>query len=132
MEWEKDGTGFTSTRGSSRNRDVGRHPDTPARGAAEQLALLEELKTLAAHLGFEVRQEKLLREVGYRVRSGSCRVREAHVILLDRALLPNAQIDILVEELAGRSVDDVYLSPAARRLLERAVPAAAAPERPTP
>jgi hypothetical protein len=93
-----------------------------ARSASEQLALLEELKGAAARLGFEVREEKLLREVGYRVRSGSCRVGERHVILLDRGLSPSAQIDILVDELAGRPLEDVYLSPAARRLLERANP----------
>lgn len=84
--------------------------------------MLEEIKNLASRLGFEVREEKLLREVGYRVRSGSCRVREARVILLDRGLPPSAQIEILVEELAGHALDDVYLSPAARRLLERAAP----------
>lgn len=90
------------------------------RGAAAQLALLEELKEVATRLGFEVRQERLLREVGYRVRSGSCRVRDTRVILLDRGLPVSAQIDILVEELAGHPVDEVYLSPAVRRLLERA------------
>ena len=93
-----------------------------ARNATQELALLEELKTVVARVGFEVREEKLLREVGYRVRSGSCRVRETHVILLDRGLPVTAQIDVLVEELAQRSLDDVYLSPAARRLLERAAP----------
>src|SRR5262249_27270010 len=92
----------------------------PPRGAGAQLLLVEELKSVATRLGFEVREEKLLREVGYRVRSGSCRVRDAHVILLDRGLPPSAQIDILVEELAGRPLDDVYLSPAARGLLEGA------------
>lgn len=92
-----------------------------------ELALLEELKNVASRLGFEVREEKLLREVGYRVRSGSCRVRQARLILLDRGLPTSAQIDILVEELAGRPLDDVYLSPAARRLLERAIPDHAAP-----
>ena len=96
-------------------RDMGKH----SRGAGEQLALLEELKTAAGRLGFEVREEKLLREVGYRVRSGSCRVRETQVILLDRGLPPGAQIDVLVDELAGCALEDVYLSPAARRLLER-------------
>lgn len=90
--------------------------------SAEQLALLDELKTAATRLGFEVREEKLLREVGYRVRSGSCRVGESQLILLDRDLPVHAQIDILVDELAGRPLDDVYLSPAARRLLERAAP----------
>ena len=103
---------------------MGRALEQPARGAAAQLALLEELKTLATQLGFEVRQERLLREVGYRVRSGSCRVRDTRVILLDRVLPPSAQIDILVEELAGQPRDDIYLSPAARRLLDRAGPPA--------
>jgi hypothetical protein len=95
--------------------------------ASELLALLDELKSAATRLGFEVREEKLLREVGYRVRSGGCRVREKHVILLDRGLSPGAQIDILVEELAGRPLEDVYLSPAARRLIEHAAASQADP-----
>ncbi|MGD0946530.1 MAG: hypothetical protein ABSA52_03795 [Candidatus Binatia bacterium] len=106
---------------------MARPTEKQARSASELLALLEELKGAATRLGFEVREEKLLREVGYRVRSGSCRVREKHVILLDRGLSPSAQIDILVDELAGRPLEDVYLSPAARRLLERATASQADP-----
>ena len=112
--------GFTTAAASSKNRGVGRQAEKVARKAGEQLALLEELKAVATRLGFEVREEKLLREVGYRVRSGSCRVHDTNLILLDRGLPPNAQIDILVDELAGKPLDDLYLSPAARRLLERA------------
>ncbi len=108
---------------------MGRQAETHTRGStSEQLALLEELKNAATRLGFEVREEKLLREVGYRVRSGSCRVRETQLIFLDRGLPPTAQIDILVDELAGRPLDDVYLSPAARRVLERAARPPAAPD----
>lgn len=81
-------------------------------------SLLEELKKVAAGLGFEVRQEKLLRDVGYRVRSGSCRVHESNVILLDRNLPTAAQIDILVDELSDMSLDDVYVSPDVRQLLQ--------------
>lgn len=88
--------------------------------AADQQALLDELKTLATRLGFQVRQEKLLRDVGYHVRSGSCRVRDLRVILLDRSLPLAALIDILVDELAAEPLETLYLSPAARRLLERA------------
>ncbi len=110
----------------SKNRRVGRQTEKEIRGAGEQLALLEELKAVATRLGFEVREEKLLREVGYRVRSGSCRVRDTQVILLDRGLPPSAQIDILVDELAGRPLEAVYLSPAARRLLDRAAGVSAA------
>lgn len=105
----------------SKNHRVAQ-PARKAAQTAEQLALLDELKNAATRLGFEVREEKLLREVGYRVRSGSCRVGESQLILLDRDLPASAQIDILVDELAGRPLDDVYLSPAARRLLERTAP----------
>ena len=102
-----------------------RERDKSARSPGAQHALLDELKQAASQLGFEVREEKLLREVGYRVRSGSCRVRDAQVILLDRGLSPSALIDVLVEELAGQPLDDIYLSPAARRLLEQAASARA-------
>lgn len=81
-------------------------------------SLLDELKKVATGLGFEVRQEKLLREVGYRVRSGSCRVHAANVILLDRSLPTAQQIDILVDELSGKSLEDVYVSPDVRQLLQ--------------
>jgi len=93
---------------------------TAKQESSVQLALLEELKNTAEKLGLAVREERLLREVGYRVRSGSCRVRDEEVLFLDRGLPASAQIDVLVEELAGRPLDDIYLSPAARALLERA------------
>ena len=96
-----------------------------ARPNPRQQAVLDELKQLAEQLGIEVREERLLREVGYRVRSGSCRVHEKNLILLDRGLPLEAQIEILVGELAERPLDRVYLSPAARRLLESAAPEAA-------
>ena len=99
---------------------MGQAIEQPPRGAAAQLALLEELKGLAIQLGFEVRQERLLREVGYRVRSGSCRVRGTRIILLERTLSASNQIDILVDELAGQRLEDIYLTPVARRLLDRA------------
>jgi len=89
---------------------------------------VEELKALATRLGYEVREERLLREVGYRVRSGSCRVGSTRVILLERGLPNTTQIDVLVEELAGQPLDEVYVSPAVRRLLEPAKAGAAAPQ----
>ena len=82
-------------------------------------ALCEELKELARRLGVQVREEILLREVGYHVRSGACRVRGEDMIFLDRNLPPAERVQALVEGLAGRDVDTVYLTPALRRLLER-------------
>lgn len=90
------------------------------RETAEQLALVDELKAAAEKLGLQIREERLLREVGYRVRSGSCRVGGEEIIFLERDLPATAQIDVLVEELATRPLDRIYLSPAARALIERA------------
>lgn len=89
------------------------------RRQAAELALLEELKAAAERLGLQVREERLLREVGYRVRSGSCRLGDDQIIFLDRELPVSALIDVLVDELAARSIDAIYLSPAARALIER-------------
>ncbi len=82
-------------------------------------ALLEELKTLAGQLGIKVREEVLLREVGYRVRSGLCRVRGEDVIFLDRHTPPGERVEVLLNGLGGRDLEAHYLSPALRRLLER-------------
>ena len=82
-------------------------------------ALCEELKEVARRLGLQVREELLLREVGYRVRSGVCRVRGEEVVFLDRNLPPEERVQVLLDGLAGRDVETVYLSPALRRLLER-------------
>ncbi len=82
-------------------------------------ALWEELKQLAERLGVKVREEVLLREVGYRVRSGACRVRGEDVIFIDRHLGVGDRVEVLVQALDGRDVELHYLSPALRRLFER-------------
>jgi hypothetical protein len=88
------------------------------REAVAQHALLDELKAAAEKLGLQVREERLQREVGYHARSGRCRLREDEILFLERGLPVHTQIDILIDELAGRPLDDIYLSPAARALLE--------------
>jgi len=82
-------------------------------------ALWEELRELAKRLGVTVREEVLLREVGYRVRSGACRVRGEDVIFIDRQLGSPERIDVLMQALVGRDVETHYLSPALRQLFER-------------
>ncbi|MEA2626740.1 MAG: hypothetical protein QOD06_2785 [Candidatus Binatota bacterium] len=79
--------------------------------------MLEELRELAVRLGFRVREERLLREVGYRVRSGVCRVRDEKVIFVDRELEPSSRLEVLIEELSACDLGDVYVSPELRRLL---------------
>jgi hypothetical protein len=82
--------------------------------------MVEELKGAARTLGFEVREEELLREVGYRARSGACRVGGRKVILVDRTLAAAERIEVLCTALAGHDLEHVFLSPALRARLARA------------
>ena len=90
-------------------------PET--RGARAQ-RLLDELVEAARRCGREVRREKLMREVGYRARGGSCRVRERDLIILDSVQPPAEQLEVLADALRERNFDGLYLSPAARRMIQ--------------
>ena len=61
---------------------------------------LNELIGAAKLMNIEVRTEKLLREVGYRARSGRCRIRGQELILIDRDSPITDQVDFLSAELA--------------------------------
>jgi hypothetical protein len=85
--------------------------------AGRGAALLQELKALAERLGIRVREEKLLREVGYQVRGGGCRVHAQEIVFLDRDMPVPERIDILLDELSRRELQEELLSPSLRRLL---------------
>jgi hypothetical protein len=86
--------------------------------AARLLRLADELSEAARRLGLEVRREKILREVGYRARGGACRFRDRYLIILDREIAPAEQVEILAEALRGHDLEALYLSPAARRVID--------------
>ena len=91
---------------------------TGGRGSSgrQENATLGELKEVATQLGIQVREEKLLREVGYRVRGGGCRVHDQDVVFLDRDRPVTERVDILLDELSQREVDTQGLSPSIRHL----------------
>jgi hypothetical protein len=88
------------------------------RGGARIAAMVEELAQAAERLGLQVRRERLLREVGYRARGGACRLREQDLLIIDSAQRPADQLEVLLEALRTRDLEALYLSPAARRLLQ--------------
>jgi hypothetical protein len=63
-------------------------------------ARLQALINAAKERNIEVRKEKLLREVGYRVHSGRCRINGREVILIDRDAPISDQIEFLSNALA--------------------------------
>jgi hypothetical protein len=85
---------------------------------ARTAELVEELIAAAERCGIEVRREKLLREIGYRARSGSCRVKEKNLVILDREQPPAEQLEVLADALREHDLEALYLSPAARRMFE--------------
>jgi hypothetical protein len=79
--------------------------------------LLERLKEIASASGLDVREERLLREVGYSVRSGVCRVEEHEVLLLDKNATPAERIEAVCGVLAARDLDSVFIEPDLRRTI---------------
>lgn len=80
------------------------HPMTPPKN--KQAARLQELIHSAKRRNIHVRTEKLLREAGYRAKSGSCRVKGQDVILIDRDARISDQIEFLASELAELPSDE--------------------------
>ena len=66
----------------------------------KQQLRLQELIGAAKQMNIEVRTEKLLREVGYKPRSGRCRINGQEIILIDRDAPLSEQIDFLSALLA--------------------------------
>jgi len=85
--------------------------------AEENSPLLERLKEIAAASGLEVREERLLREVGYSVKSGVCRVSEQEVLLLDRNASAAERVEVLCALLSERDLDGVFIEPELRRTI---------------
>jgi hypothetical protein len=71
-------------------------------------ARLQALIKTARDKNIEVRMEKLLREVGYRARSGCCRINGRAVIILDRDASVSDQVDFLLSVLAQQKTTDLF------------------------
>ena len=72
---------------------------------------LEELIGTAKQMNIEVRTEKLLRDIGYRVHSGRCYLNGQELILLDRDAPISDQVDFLSAELARCRSENLHLQP---------------------
>jgi hypothetical protein len=83
-------------------------------------AVAKELRSAAETVGIRVREERLMREVGYHPHSGLCRLRGEEILLIDHELAPDLQIELLLSALEGYDLEQFALSDDARRLLGRA------------
>ena len=85
---------------------------------SRMLKLVDELCEAAERVGLVVRREKILREIGYRARGGACRLREKNLVIIDRDMAPAEQLEVLADALRSRDLESLYLSPAARQVVQ--------------
>jgi hypothetical protein len=85
---------------------------------SRMLKLVDELCEAAERVGLVVRREKILREIGYRARGGACRLREKDLVIIDRDMAPAEQLEVLAEALRSHDLESLYLSPAARQVVQ--------------
>jgi hypothetical protein len=79
---------------------------------------LQELIGAAKEMNIEVRTEKLLRDIGYRVHSGHCQLNGQELILIDRDAPISDQVQFLSAELARRRSENPNLEPLSRNAAE--------------
>ncbi len=89
----------------------------PSKADEEKKQLLAQLTELAGRVGVEVREEKLVREVGYSVRSGQCKLNGEPVVLLDTNTSLSDRIEVMLDFLSSQNIDDIYIEPEIRRLI---------------
>ncbi len=80
--------------------------------------LLNQLKELAEKIGIEVRQENLTMEEGPGT-GGVCRFEEKYILFVHAAASRQEKIRVMTEALRKFDLEQIYVKPALRELLER-------------
>jgi hypothetical protein len=85
----------------------------------ENSKVLGYLEDLAFRLGIEIVYEKL-GEPDFPVDGDLCKVKRVYKILMDPAAPIEAQIEILAQALSSSKIEEAYLLPFIREILEKA------------
>ncbi len=81
--------------------------------------VLEHLEDLAERLGVEIVYQKLGEE-DFSVRGGLCKVNGTFKVFIDRSKTAEDQIQILARGLSSFDMEEVYLFPYIREILDKA------------
>jgi hypothetical protein len=79
--------------------------------------LLSQLEELADRLGITIRYETLALEESSGP-GGLCRVAGEYVLILDPKAPVKQKVQVIIEALKGFPIDDIYVKPVIRELLE--------------
>jgi hypothetical protein len=81
--------------------------------------LYQELKDLAERIHITVLEQNL-KTSGIKVKSGLCTVKGKQIFIMDKHKSVHKKIRILAEQLATMPLEDLYIIPAVRELLNKA------------
>ena len=87
--------------------------------------IYSDLIDLAEKLAVTV-TETNLRKSGIKIKSGFCRVKNQGRFIMDKHLALHRKIELLAEYISTRNLDDIYVVPAVRDILDRHQPFEAA------
>ena len=76
------------------------------------------LKELAEKLNISV-TEKNLSNAGLKVKSGLCRVEDRNLFIMDKHKPVREKVKLLAKSISDLPLDDVYIMPALREILEK-------------
>jgi len=79
---------------------------------------LHQLEELAGKLGIEIRYGNIAVEESHRT-GGLCRFKGQYVLIIHSRLTVKEKIGMIVKNLKGFEMDDVYLIPVIRELLDQ-------------
>ena len=80
--------------------------------------LLNQLEELAGKLGIEIRYGNIPGEDSHHT-GGLCRVRGKYMLIIHSRLTVEEKIGVIVKSLKGFEMDNVYLIPVLRELLDK-------------
>ena len=95
-------------------------PETGAKATRlmDSNAKLEDIKTLAEKLRIEIQYGNLFSSE-FTIRSGYCKLKDKDMIILDKNLRAEEQIEIILATLRKFDLESVYISPWIRERLEK-------------
>ncbi len=80
--------------------------------------IYQELKDLAEKLEITV-SEQNFRNTGIKVKSGACNVKGKNMFIMDKHKSIHKKIDLLATHLAQLPLENLYIVPAVREMLDR-------------
>lgn len=80
--------------------------------------ILQNLEAIAEKLGVQVSYENIRKKHVFS-KGGLCRLKEDKIVIIDTNLNLSEKIDILADALSQFDLEDIYMPPAVRKIVDR-------------